>query len=165
MLDWKPINDLINAILVGLQPDELTRFHPVVQMIQMFHEVGDSTNYVPYINVKNILITAGCYDIRVPREAAEALGVAMARAGLLDIANTSCATAPFGPVNPSISTGVALMNKDLIELPFDYSNRYDGGTGVFILSEDGHGTHTSRFIGGDFAYGIVNDIPPFISNP
>ena len=165
MLYWDAIRDLIETVLIGIQPDELDRFHPVVQMIQTFHEVGDSTNYVPYINTGNILINAGCWDFRVPRESAEALGLAFARQGLLDIADTSCAGQVADNEGPPILEGVNLMGGQLIGLPFEYANRQDGGTGVFILSDDGHGASSAAFISGDFAYAVTQGLTPYISAP
>ena len=165
MLYWDAIRDLIETVLIGIQPDELDRFHPVVQMVQTFHEVGDSTNYVPYIDTRNILINAGCWDFRVPRESAEALGLAFARRGLMDIADMPCVTDTFNQEGPSMIEGVNLMGEELIELPFDYANRQDGGTGVFILSNDGHGASSAAYISGDFAYAVTQGLVPYIDSP
>jgi len=116
----------------ALEYDELDYFHPVVNFIQTVYEEMDSINYVDYVDLENLLVTAGIDDDQTAPGGTHALAVALARRGLLE------ATGVVTGYNLLDVEGfIDVLQKDPIMLP-TVGNLGNGGTGVFAYYDGGH---------------------------
>lgn len=125
------IRSFIPVLLPGFVQSEVDYFHPLIQVLQMMHDPADSVNYVPYMESENMLQAAGYQDGCVPREASAALGLALARKGLIQPAEPLSREASF--FDPD-----GILNLPEVSFPLTQSNLDSGGIGLFLELGSGH---------------------------
>lgn len=125
------VRTLLNQGLFGMVAAELNEFHPFAQFVQTFYEPADPVNYAPYINTRNLLITAGYHDNCVVRESSGSVGFAYARYGKLQV------TRPFPGYDDITGLGY-LQDEAGVALPLYDANKPDGGIGLFSQDTAGH---------------------------
>ena len=131
------IKELIEIALGIKGQEELDRFHPVINLLQLFIEPADTMNYAPLflhdvpqgLSPRPVFITEGLGDTYTPNDTTEALAIA----ARVDIVN---------PIHRPVS-GFSLIGKTPINAPV--TNNAAGGqaTGVLVQyqvrqSSNGH---------------------------
>lgn len=119
-----PVRKIIQVALAGILESEVNYFHPLMQVLQTFHEQADSVNFIPHIKAKHLLQTAGTMDGCVPKEASRALGFAFMRSGLMQ-----------GQSEPDRHN---LLNAQPYTLPMAAGNLSNGSTGLYYEASIGH---------------------------
>ena len=150
------IRQVIPLALPGIVENEIDYYHPLMQMLQTMHGPADSVNYVPYMQPDFMLQVASYSDQCIPREAAAALGLAMARAGLMQPTESYSRYGNF--FDPDGVLG--LSEADYVPFPVNDSNLENGGMGLFVQVDGGHNWYMALQTGRSFfdrATGISPD--------
>lgn len=125
------VRQLIPLGLPGFVESEVDYFHPLMQLLQTFHEPADGVNYAPLIRADHLLQSAGYNDGCVAREASAAMGFALARAGPM------APVAPFVDI-PEFFDPDNLLNLPRSTLPLATNNLATGGLGLFLQLPGDH---------------------------
>jgi hypothetical protein len=122
--------------LLGLPPDELDMFHPVLHALQTISEVGDAANYGREVTTAHVLSVGGVLDGCSVWEVVSILGTALG----LQLANPI-----FHPTFGSLA-----LEPTIVALPAG-ANLAGQRTGVTVQLETGHfGTVTNPNLGLSF---------------
>lgn len=128
------VRDLVNVALVGGVASEYDEFHPLLSVMENFHDPANGLNYASQINTDHLLVTAGYGDACVAIETALPIGFALARHGKLQM-TLSDQTYIEGP----FTEYQTVLNQSLNSFPVTETNLPEGGLGLYVPHYGGHG--------------------------